>query len=208
MVDDVAEAREFAQQFFPKRVVGWMVAQDCSDESKTEETRFCSLADSADPADSKWSAVFFKPKTGLMHIKLYMFRFTNTLRVMVCSANPTCMSWSFQRENMWVQDFPVCLVNGKPSPAPKTEFGSYLRTVLSHLRLSDRCLSAFGLLDSCFAVDFSGAKAALVASIPGEWNLSSAVERDHFGFLRLRALVRQAKWSPLRNRTSQIVIQV
>ena len=111
--------------------------------------------------------------------------------------------------------------------APASEFGAYLRAVLAHMRMTDACLSAFGLLPSCVAVDFTGARAQLVASIPGEcgvffvsssvrcfellsvnrWSLLNGVEREHFGFLRLRALIRRAGWSSLNNRKSQIAIQ-
>lgn len=207
MVDHPEEAKEFASQFFPRdKVAAWMVAQDCSDDSKSDESQFCSLASGG---DAKWNALFFKPKTGLMHCKLYMFRFSKTLRVMICSANPTCMSWSFQRENMWVQDFPLCFDKEKPDvlvKAPDSEFGTYLKVVVKHMRLTEGCLKAFGLSLSAFHVDFSRAKASLVASVPGEWNLSSAVEREYFGFLRLRALVRRAGWSPYNNRDSKVSV--
>ena len=115
-----------------------------------------------------WRALFFKPLTGLMHIKLYLFRFTNTLRVVVCSANPTVMSWSFQRENIWVQDFPVCRdAAGQPAAAPACEFGDYLRLVAEHMRMTANCQKTFGLQCAlsphATCVDFGGARARLGA---------------------------------------------
>jgi hypothetical protein len=89
--------------------------------------------------------------------------------------------------------------------------------------MTDLCMKSFGLLSSCFAVDCTAARVQLVASIPGlnlwffsfecwdliigEWSLRNAIEREQFGFLRLRKLVRAAGWCSLNNRSSQIVIQ-
>jgi hypothetical protein len=120
------------------------------------------------------------------------------------------MSWSFQRENMWVQDFPICVDEETNKLLPfrhDCEFGSYLKTVLAHMRMTENCQRTFGLSSSCFAVDFSAAKAKLVASVPGQWSLHHGFEREAFGFLRLRALVREAGWSPHNNRASNIVCQ-
>lgn len=109
---------------------------------------------------------------------------------------------------MWVQDFPVCMDSaGALVAAPESEFGGYLQTVLVHMRMTDGCMNAFGLLPSRFAVDFSGARAHLVASIPGDWSLNSRLEREQFGFLRLRALIRRVGWAPVNNRKSHIIMQ-
>ncbi len=238
IVDDEDEAEEFARQFFPPNVNAWMVAQNGMSPLRNDDSSVHVQFSGADKevervingkAVSKmhfgfagaesiplqfgvsWRALFFKPLTGLMHIKLYLFRFTNTLRVVVCSANPTVMSWSFQRENVWVQDFPVCRdAAGTPAPAPACEFGDYLRLVADHMRMTPNCQATFGLQlersphETC--VDFSGARGRLVASVPGEWSLRD-LQREQFGHLRLRSCIRDAGWAPENNRGSEIVCQ-
>jgi hypothetical protein len=90
MVDDEDEGELFAKTFFPRDVAAWMVAQDCSDPGKTEENKYRVLAGSdaqtmreIDGCERgvKWNAVFFKPKTGLMHIKVCFVCFVSFLNL-------------------------------------------------------------------------------------------------------------------------------
>ncbi len=221
IVDNDEEAEEFARQLFPGNVHAWMVAQNGMSDLRNDDSSVFQILHGSEKSAVReidgvkypvsWRALFFKPLSGLMHIKLYLFRFCNTLRVAVCSANPTLMSWSFQRECIWVQDFPVCRNNsGQLTGAPPTEFGEYLETVVSHMRLTANCLKSFALQSPTaplrYCVDFSLAKVRLVASIAGEWSLCN-LQREQFGHLRLRACIREAGWAPENNATSQIACQ-
>lgn len=80
IVDDLAEAHEFAAQFFPKGVAAWMVAQDCSADVKKDETKYHKLGSDD---YSNWRGLFFKPKTGLMHIKVCSL--FSRWHVLICS---------------------------------------------------------------------------------------------------------------------------
>ena len=211
MATNYQRALDFVTQYFPSNVHGWLIAQDLSTlTDASERPKILRKSPLKVPINGVLypvchRALFFKPQTGLMHIKLYLFRFERTLRVCICSSNPTIMSWDFQRENFWIQDFPICANDetGELLPAPKTEFGSYLQDVMQHLRATENCASSFALGAKMVAVDFSNAKAKLVASIPGTWN----TDANRFGHMRLREIIREVGWSVANNRDSHIHLQ-
>lgn len=145
-----------------------------------------------------WRAVQWRPKAiGSMHAKLYLFRFSHILRVVVTSANPCSASWDWQREVLWAQDFPVV------ASAPRTAWGDYLVSFLCHMRVSDAAQRCFGVMD---CVDFSAAAGPLVASVPGKW-LRDTSSAAPFGHLRLRHVVRELGWRTHWNDDACTLIQ-
>jgi tyrosyl-DNA phosphodiesterase-1 len=223
LVGEAEKVETFAAQFFPPNVVAWVVAQEgeepCEgrwqtlpgyDENVTVEI-------DGNKMQAVWRCLFWKPDQGIMHAKVYMFRFTTVVRVCVCSANPSKGSWCWQRENIWVQDFPLINNNNTRSdegrvPPSSSIFGDDLCLLLTHMRVTPMTLKTFGigtlqdLQNAPVWTDFSGARARLVMSIPGEWPREGAsVER--FGHLHLRRVLRELGWKEEYNARSKMYMQ-
>jgi tyrosyl-DNA phosphodiesterase-1 len=122
---------------------------------------------------------------GSHHSKYALVLFERCCRVSIHTANYCACDWSGMTQGVWTQSFPLKSARaGAPSTSPfETELLRYLESYRwPGSTIAGRHIS----FDALRAYDFSGARVALVASVPGR---HSGAARDAFGHLRLRKLL-------------------
>ena len=120
------------------------------------------LIEACFPSRPSWKRVLVRPKSGIMHAKLYLLRLCDRLRVVISSSN-LGHQWDLVRESFWVQDFP--LTEGATPTKEGAAFAAKLRAFCAHVTAPHEDAAGFApLLDG---VDFGGVNARLVESVPG-----------------------------------------
>jgi len=126
-----------------------------------------------------YTVIFPKMKTswGKFHPKLYLLKFPACLRVVVTSANLLKHDWSEIGQTIWFQDFPAGFASG--------DFSTSLQSFTTEIIPNSQFSLQQDLDIDLTAYDFSVAKVALLASIPGRYQALSS-----YGLGRMHALVK------------------
>lgn len=126
-----------------------------------------------------YTVILPKMKTswGKFHPKLYLLKFPTSLRVVVTSANLLKHDWTEIGQTIWFQDFPTGSASG--------DFYTSLQSFTAEM-IPNSHFSLLRDLDIDLTMyDFSAAKVALLASIPGRYQTLSS-----YGLGRMQALVK------------------
>jgi tyrosyl-DNA phosphodiesterase-1 len=128
---------------------------------------------------------------GSHHSKYALVLYERSCRVSIHTANYCGCDWSSMTQGVWTQSFPLKSARaGVPSSSP---FEAVLLRYLESYRWPGSAIEGRHIsFDALRAYDFSGARVALVASVPGR---HSGVARDAFGHLRLRKLLSEQRFA-------------
>ena len=123
------------------------------------------------PEGHAWTWVSHKLNRGIVHGKMMVLRRRDSMRVVVASSNLND-EWRLSREVLWVQDFPLL---EDPKMDPSGSFYEDLNEICENLKVPE--MTIWRLLRG---VDFSGARANLIASFPGTHFYPSKYVSGHF----------------------------
>ena len=117
---------------------------------------------------------------GVHHSKFVIIRYPDKLRVFICTANFEAPDWTSKTQGCWCQDFPLKRPGSPVSSPFEDRMIAYMRAsagTLERRRANARpvTIDIAGLR----VFDFSGARAALVCSVPGRHPLSAPMRWGH-----------------------------
>lgn len=149
---------------------------------------------------------------GTHHSKmLVLLRHDETAQVVIHTANMIERDWRNMTQAVWRS--PLLPLSNSPQSqatdgeAPAIGSGERFKTdLLNYLRAYNRqrpvCNS---LVEKLAQYDFSSIRAALVASVPGRYNMNDETEETKWGWPALKHILRNV---PVREGKSEIVVQV
>jgi len=141
---------------------------------------------------------------GAFHPKLWVFKFTDFLRVVVCTGNLTAGDWIIWSNGMWFKDFPKkSTMKEIPKKKPinledEFDFDEDFKRTLKHFLQSMMPIK----IDYATFLDFnlddyyiSGIDIVLVPSLPGRFRDG---DFDRYGHRRIGAVVKQMLSKPTK----------
>ncbi|PNH10367.1 Tyrosyl-DNA phosphodiesterase 1 [Tetrabaena socialis] len=123
---------------------------------------------------------------GTHHSKAFLLVYPSGLRLVIHTSNAIFADCNQKTQGLWVQDFPR-----KPQPAPPSPFERELAAYLAALGLPAALARA--VLGAVAEHDFTYARGALVASVPGYHSDHNVHANGH---MRLRRLLAQVPLPP------------